>query len=380
LSDIIKGHPLSDEEKAAAEVRASAQAKAADEAKAAAEAKAADEAKASSKGARDMAYQFKQTISSILKDEQFKNYTDMVDKLFDLNNPRVDQQLSGLTGSITTDIPRTCRSIKKYYLENFPNDDKLILDLTDDSIQEVKTIVKEYFPEKNGTLQFEKDCTAGNVFKTMCTVTILSRIKDFITKIKKALNLIGLPIPKSFKLKYVESRITKESIKSAYEFLTDKQKTDEDVIAFFEMCVYEPPPPPPTPTQLDESQQEVFDSAKKKAHDNNHDTLSKKIDELVTKKKDTRLVDKVIPLMIKYINGNMEHTDLKRYLDELSQGGGSRSVCRNKRKTKKKIKNKYYKCSKKHHHRRTKRHMKRHRKTKRHMKRQRKTKRHTMRH
>jgi hypothetical protein len=236
IADIIKGAPLSVEEKAAAEVRASAQAKAADEAKAAAEAKAADEAKASSKGARDMAYQFKQTISSILKDEQFKNYTDMVDKLYDLNNPRVDQQLSGLTGSITTDIPRTCRSIKKYYLENFPNDDKLILDLTDDSNQEVKTIVKEYFPEKNGTLQFEKDCTAGNIFTTICKTKVLSRIKDFITKIKKALNLTGLPIPKSFKLKIVESRITEESIKSAYNFLSDTQKNDEDVIAFFEMC------------------------------------------------------------------------------------------------------------------------------------------------
>ena len=137
--------------------------------------------------------------------------------------------------------------------------------------------------------------------------------------------------------------------------------------------------------ELDDSQQDVINTAKKKAAaDTQNSTSNTKlpdvIDKLVSKIKEkgrTDILNFVILHMNNYINGSITYdellTRLNGYLDVLSQDGGSRYVRRNKRKTKKEIKNKY-KRSKKHHHR-TKRHTKRHRKTKRHMKRHRNTKR-----
>jgi hypothetical protein len=255
--------------------------------------------------------------------------------------------------------------------------------------------VDNFFINNGSTYTFQKNCASSNIpfeiVRKQCAHTIIKnfqKLKNGIEKIQKEYeDSVKIPSEQQHTKVVdfstdIDKHLNYSSIQKAVEYCKDKEVAiPTDTLIWLEHFFPKPEnyseekraeePFPADATKLDESQQEVFDSAKKKADDNNHDTLSKKIDELVTKKKDTRLVDKVIPLMNDYINGNMSPSDLEVYLNELSQGGGSRSVCRNKRKTKKKIKNKYYKCSKKHHHhhRRTKRHMKRHRKTKRHTKR-----------
>lgn len=254
--------------------------------------------------------------------------------------------------------------------------------------------VDKFFINDDGTYIFEKKCMASNspfeTLKKQCAYTIIKNfqeLKNGIEQIQKEYE-DSVKIPSGQKhTKVVEfstdidKPLNYSSIQEAVEYCKNKQVAIPiDTLIWLEDFFPKPEnyseekraeePFPADATKLDDYQQEVFDLAKKKAHEISNYTLSKKIDELVTKKKDTRLVDKVIPSMNDYINGNMTDTKLEDYLNKLSQGGGSRSVCRNKRKTKKKIKNKYYKCSKKHHHhRRTKRHMKRHRKTKRHIKR-----------
>ena len=82
------------------------------------------------------------------------NCVKMFDKLVNQEELPIKEELAKLAPSSWASL---CHQIKKHYLAKFPNDeDKLIL--TDDSIKNVKPIVEEYFKEKDGTLQFEKDC------------------------------------------------------------------------------------------------------------------------------------------------------------------------------------------------------------------------------
>jgi hypothetical protein len=161
----------------------------------------------------------------------------MVDKLINLNNPRVNKLLSGLI-TIARYIPQTCRSIKKYYLEYFPDDEDGLISWSD-CTDAVDSIVSIYFEMKNDTLQFKKDCFSSKIFKGNCSTNVLGRIKEFVNKIKEALNLNNNPnnpIPKSFKLSDIDSRVNLASIKSALDALTPEQKSDSDVQALISMC------------------------------------------------------------------------------------------------------------------------------------------------
>jgi len=333
-------------ENAAAEAKAAADAKAA-KAEAAAEAKAAAEAMdaaedapphdaeakaaAAAKGASDVAIQFKNTISSILTDEKLKNYTTMVDKLIDLNNLRVNQLLSGLISTVG-DIPQTCRSIKKYYLEHFPHDEDVLIQWSDYT-ESIEPIVKEYFKEKDGTLQFQKGCLFGNTFKEMCSKNVLGKIKDFVLKIKKALKLSH--IPDSFKLSAINSRVDSGSIRGLSNALTNEHQGDKDFEALIKMCFVEKPTPQEV-QQPPEVQQQVLDAQEAR------------------KENDVE-------------NFELERRERPKRLNPVTVGG-RRSRYR-RRPTKKYFKSRCHSSPKRKRHMKTKRHMRRHRKTKRHTKR-----------
>lgn len=282
--------------------------------------------------------------------------------------------------------------------------------LSDNEKEQLREIIREYFESKEKMLQFKKNCKSSKLFISDCKTKVIERIKEFLTRLyhllqknenreskveQSIVSKDGLTdfFKEIYRLKKLEScqefsDLTSKNVESLVGYVSELKLPDEDknLVSTIETLF-----PQNRSIELDDSQQQYISAAKQQAAEDTQNSTSNTklpdvIDELVSKiKKQGRrdILDKVTLVMQRYINGNITYDvlliSLNGYLDELSQDGGSQSVRRNKRKTKKQNKNKNkYKRSKKHHHR-TKRHMKRHMKTKRHMKRHRKTKRHTKR-
>jgi len=281
--------------------------------------------------------------------------------------------------------------------------------LSENEKEQLQEILKKYFELKETKLQFRKDCISAKLFTSNCKEKVIERIKKFLTQLYHLLqtnenreSTVEQPtvsptvqpilptddltqfFKENYRLKKLESCeefrvLTSKNIESVVEYLRDKLSGDDKKLVSTIETLF----PEHRSIELDESQQEIIDMAKKKAaadteNNTSNTKLSDVIDELVNKIKEKGrgdILNIVIPLMEQYTNNGIPYKELLvklgNYLSELSQGGGSQFVRRNKRKTKKEIKNKNknkHKRSKKHHHR-TKRHTKHHRKTKRHTKR-----------
>ena len=336
-----------------------------------------------------------------LSKEEEKFYRQMYLRLLIEGTNEELKNLKNIEG--VKDTEKFFRVLQRMYFKKYKDsEEKPVLLIF--SKTRIEKAIKEYFELKDGILQFKKDCFMGNTFKDKCQSNVFGRIKDFVHKMREALELFGLTIPRGFKLSDVNPQIKNENIKSAYDVLSDIQKKDSDVQAFVAMCPnpYENWPKNENPVGPSGKYSNDFMAVLNKLDPiKNEDEVRNLWKDIAIKygkndnpQDEIRALDDAISfLRVKLITLPHYASILEPLITELEEetqekanalevehedsvdaaaaaansvrSGGRRSRYR-RRPTKKYFKSRRHSSPKKKRHMKTKRHMKRHRKTKRH--------------